>query len=503
MNVLFILSDQHARDFCGCYGGRARTPHIDALASRGTRFTSAYACSPLCAPGRASLFAGRHVHELGVWDNTTGLRGDHTNWPAYLSASSVAVTLIGRLDFHRSTSLGKSNVKLPSFRDSADVVALYRERETVERRAFYYEYFDLQPRAVENGREVLDETTRDDQQITNSAIEWLRHDRPKDRRPWVLYVGYSNPHPKWHPNAELFDHYLKNALPLSPKHLQPFEDLHPADQRNSVTTCAYRNVGPADIQRMHAAYAAVAEEFDREVGKLTRAIENEGLLDETMIIYCVDHGESARAHGNLAKSSMYEESIGVPLVIAGPNIQIGRVEHTPVSHLDVFPTIAQALGVSGTSPFRGQALQPMLGGADSAGFGRSSVFAEYHANHAPNAIYMLRQGPWKYVEHLGGEAPSLFNLDDDPDEMNDLAAGDVRASAAARVQRERMRASLLEVCDIEAVDARAKEDQRRLRQSMEAQGTLAEQIYLRGYERRTDRLVPWDWQAFEELYHPR
>ena len=247
------------------------------------------------------------------------------------------------------------------------------------------------------------------------------------------------------------------------------------------------NDDDAQIVLFHAAYHAVVEEFDREIGRILSALEDAGILEETLVIYCCDHGESARAHGNLGKCSMYEDSIGVPLIVAGPGMDRGRTESAVVSHLDLFPTIAEAVGLTPPTELRGRSLLTLLQYRDAA-FDEAPVLSEFHAGNANHSAFALRQGAWKLVEHVH-EDPILFNLDEDADEMHDLVRHEPEADRT-RGQLHAMQATLRDICDPEAIDSQAKGDQRARKQELEAAGRLEEEVYQRSYERNTERLIP-------------
>ncbi len=494
MNVLVILSDQHAREFTGCYAGNVDTPHIDSIAGNGTRFANAYCSSPICAPTRAALFSGRYVHETGVWDNANAYNGSPPGWPHCFRRNGALLTTIGRLDFLPDVDAGIEDRRLPGVRGSFDPITFFRERETVERRAEYYAYYDIRVRR--KGTALPEDASEPgDRAITREAVNWIRNERPADR-PWVLYVGYNHPHPEWAPDADLLDKYMAVAPPLPEKYHQPLEDLHPYDQRNAVYNCAYRNADERVIQEMHAAYRAVVEEFDREVGEILDAVEEQGIRNDTLIIYASDHGESARAHGNLGKTSIYEEAIGVPLILAGPGIPSGATVETPVSQLDIFPTSADALGIAPDEGFRGRSLLSLARGEPGTLDDRP-VLIEHHSGPSPRSVFGLRLGNWKYVEHVG-ERPSLYNLADDPDEMRDLVVHH-RNHPDTQKKLEELSGRLQEICSPEQVDTEARADQHRRMQAMRESGDLEQQVYYRGYERSGEKLVPWDWSEFEKL----
>ena len=496
MNVLLIMSDQHACDFVGCYSGGVETPNIDSLAEGGTLFSYAYCCSPVCAPTRASFAAGRYAHELGIWDNTTSYDGNPPSWFQYLQKCGVGITTIGRLDFEPGADLGGVDMRVAGMHGSPDATELFRDQPIVQRRAEYYTYYDIEPRQPGIGLLEADSEPTE-KHITSETIDWIKNKRPTDR-PWMLHVGYSTPHPKWQPEKSLFEKYLAQAPDLSPKYLQGFEELSPADQRCATYSCSYADPDTDKIKIFHAAYRAVVEEFDREIGKILSTLREEEIFEETLIIYTSDHGESARAHGNLGKRSMYEESISIPLIITGPGIPQGKTEKLPVGQLDIFPTIADALDISQPAEFRGRSVVPLMKGL-TKGFDDAPIFIECHAGKSINAAFAIRIGKWKFVENLY-EAPALYDLENDPDEMYDLIKHEPDNEQTLR-QVEIMRSALHKICDPKKVDAEAKKAQQQRKTELIKAGEFEEPVYQRGYQRRTDKLVPWEWEVFEKLYH--
>jgi choline-sulfatase len=176
-------------------------------------------------------------------------------------------------------------------------------------------------------------------------------------------------------------------------------------------------------------------------------------MDDTRVIYSSDHGESVGAHGLLGKSHLYEPAIGVPLIMAGPDLPQGKVVDEPVSHVDLYPTIVEGAGLrpGDREDLDGESLWPIIAGAARS----RPVLAEYHAAGSRNASFMLRIGPEKLVYHVGAP-PQLFDLVGDPDEQRDLAETPEGKPRAAALETK-----LREFCDPDTVDRRAKEDQRR------------------------------------------
>ncbi len=199
MNVLFVLSDQHNAAFSGCYGHpMAHTPNIDLLAARGTRFDSAYCVSPLCVPARAAMFAGRYVHEIGIWDNTLAYDGKPASWARYFQDNRVKMTTIGKLDFAPDVDHGIEQELMAGDRRSMDICALFRDQQ-VPRKLLHMALKDIRPR-------TLDDPPTGDMQVLERAVQWLHNERPKDR-PWVLNVNFLSPHPGWRPREDIWARY--------------------------------------------------------------------------------------------------------------------------------------------------------------------------------------------------------------------------------------------------------------------------------------------------------
>jgi choline-sulfatase len=470
MNVVFILSDQHHAGFSGCYGHTvARTPNIDSIARRGTRFESAYCVSPFCVPARAAMFSGRYAHEIGIWDNTKAWNGTPTGWSHYLRENNVQMTTIGKLDFAPEVDHGIEQELMASHRNSLDICALYRE-QIVPRSAGHLPLKGVRPRTAQ-------EPPTRDMEVRDRAVAWLREERPKERS-WVLNVNFVEPHPGWRPREEIYARYKGAIRQLPAKYWQKVSDLHPSDRAFAVHSCGEAFTAE-EVLRCHEAYLAVIEELDEHIGVVLQALASEGILEETLVVYASDHGEMMRAHGGWGKCSMYEDSIRVPLILAGPGVPAGRVDPAPVSHLDIFPTISQAVTLEKSWDKRGLSLLDSRRPA--------FIMSEFHGNGFPNGIFAIRAGHWKLVE-TAHQRPQLYNLQADPDEMCDRAVtANLDPIACAKLAE--LRAMLSSVCSPQAVDARAKQDQARLKAELAASGRLVEELARRGFERRTDKLV--------------
>jgi choline-sulfatase len=205
------------------------------------------------------------------------------------------------------------------------------------------------------------------------------------------------------------------------------------------------------LKRISAGYYALVTHLDEQIGQVLSAVEEAHLLSDIRIVYSSDHGDSFGNHYILGKFNMYERSVGVPLIMAGPGVPQGYRIADIVSHVDLFPTLLESFGHSGTAQNgHGRSLWRSLEGSASSRIG----FAEYHGLGSLNASYMLREGMWKLVYHVG-MPPQLFSLRDDPEELNDLGAHAAHAEVRARLEH-----ALRCILDPETTDARAKAEQR-------------------------------------------
>ncbi|MDB5864465.1 MAG: Choline-sulfatase, partial [Betaproteobacteria bacterium] len=199
--------------------------------------------------------------------------------------------------------------------------------------------------------------------------------------------------------------------------------------------------------------------LDHNVGRVLGALDEAGLSGSTRVLYGSDHGENLGARGLWGKWTMFEETAGIPLILAGPDVPAGRVMPEPVSLVDVFPTVLQCAGVA---PHRADSDLPgtSLLAAAQGKLPKRTILSEYHAVASPSGSFMIRRGPFKYI-HYCGYAPMLFDLEHDPYERNDLAAlPEYREVLAA------CRAELREIVDPDAIDRLAHADQRATVQRM-------------------------------------
>ncbi|MGN6565614.1 MAG: sulfatase-like hydrolase/transferase [Thermomicrobiales bacterium] len=454
-NLLLLMSDEHNRRMLGCYGHPlVRTPHLDALAARGVRLTNAYCNSPLCVPSRASFATGRYVHEIGAWDNARPYEGTPPSWGAYLAEAGRHVTTIGKLDFRGDgVPDGFADQRLAKQRgEKGDLLGLFRDR--VQKRPA------SRQRAMDAG---IGESRliQQDRAVTAAAADWLSQEAGQATQPWTLYVSWITPHFPLIVPEEYFNLYPLDQIDLPDNSAEYLATLHPVVQQLRWHFDVDEPV-PAEQQRVcRAAYYGLCTFLDEQVGQVLAALEQSGQAANTRIIYVSDHGEMLGEHGLWWKCAPYEGDIGIPAIAAGPGVPEGRVVNTPVSLLDLAPTILDNAGVPLPDDLRGDSLWPILTAPDQPD---RQVFCEYHGHGTPGAYYVLRLGDLKYVYYIGYR-PQLFNLAADPGERRDLAPDPAYAATLADFE-----ARLRAIVDPAEADQRAKVDQARRLARLTANG---------------------------------
>ncbi len=452
-NLLFILSDEHNPKLLGAAGHSfIQTPNLDALAARGTRFTSAYTPCPICVPARASLATGQNIAAMGkFFDNADPYDGSVPSWHHALRDAGHRVVSIGKLHFRGlpGDDHGFSEEKLAMHvvDGTGDLLGLIRGPDAPERKGA--------AKMARSAGPGESDYTRYDRDIAAQAQIWLREVAPGEQKPWCLFVSLVTPHFPLIAPPEFFYRYFRDDL-LRPKRYAPEEWLdHPAI-RDYMTTNAYQKHvrDDGDLKRMLAGYCGMVSFMDEQVGKILTCLEDAGLGTSTRVLYSSDHGDNLGARGMWGKSNMFEESAGVPMILAGEGVPEGRVVTTPVSLTDVFATVLDGTGAPASVPAGSRSLLALAAGVEET---ERPVLSEYHATGSREASFMVRQGRWKYMRWIT-YPPMLFDLDADPEELHDLGASPAHADVRARL--EATLRDLLGGRDPAALDAAAKARQR-------------------------------------------
>ena len=412
-NIVLIMSDQHRRDALGCTGHpHAKTPNLDRIADGGAVFENFYSNAPLCLPARMSFLTGQHPCEHECWTNHDALPSQVSTFAHSLGIAGYETVLSGRMhivgpdqhhgfeqrpiaDFRGTWLWGGWKLK-PVLGDLVDTPGANRASMEKSGQGWtgYMEYDEL---------------------IRDTTVEWINgRNQRKEDRPFCLVAGFVAPHCPFVCPPQYFErHYEEMTLPdVSEGDLARLHPVHKAMRENSKI----EDLTDEEIRRTRAAYYGLLEWFDGLVGDVMRVLDDNGMLENTVVIYTSDHGDQLGDHGLWWKSTFYESSVGVPFIVSWPgHVESGRRIHQNASLMDLAPTLADIGGGPELPNASGTSLRQLLEGEDPSW--PNEVFAEMLDGHGPRR--MVRSGEWKFSEYHGHPS-TLYNLREDPQELKNL-----------------------------------------------------------------------------------
>ena len=429
----------------GCAGHPlVRTPNLDALAARGTRFLNAYTSSPICVPARASLATGEYVHKTRCWSNAQAYDGMPKSWGHQLQMAGNRVDSIGKLHYRGAESQnGFDRELLPLYiKDGIGwIKGLLRNHEAV---------LDCSSYAKEIGPGDCDYTDYD-LGVTARACEWLsEQSRQSDKNPWALFVSWLRPHYPLTCPEEFYRRYpvekMDQARFLKSNQL-PAHPVLKTIRRNFNYDDFFT---PQSRQIARASYYGLCSFLDAQVGRVLDVLEATGQRDDTLIVYTSDHGDHNGDRGLWTKMTLFDESTAIPMIIAGPTVPEDHVVSTLTSLVDIYPTILSATGVKDDGISRpGKNLVQL---AHEEPYDRP-LLSEYHDGGSPTGMFMLRNKRWKY-NYYPGYSPELYDMQEDPDELYDLGNSESHLAV-----RRACHAQMMQLVDPERVNRQAFADQ--------------------------------------------
>lgn len=448
-NILYILSDQHARNVLGCYGdGIVRTPNLDKLAAGGVVFDSVYTPSPICVPARMSMLTGKFPFRQRCWTNSDALASDIPTTAHALGAAGYYPTLIGRMH-----AIGP------------DQLHGYARREVGDHITDWYGGEPYTLGALDKAQRCFEEAITKsgpgqcsyeliDHEVTKRSLAYLDEIADKrragDDTPFALTVGYMLPHQPYVADPELYAYYEGKIGPPRLSRPDAGEATYLELWRAQT---GLNDITEPDEIRARTAYYALVETVDRMVGEILERLEALGLAEDTLVVYLSDHGEQIGERDLWWKQTFYEESVTVPLIMRWPGrIPAGTRRGEIVNLVDLSATIVEVAGSEPLPGIDGRSFLPLALGKEMAW--PNETFSEFctdslltWAQRVSARNRMIRSGRWKYIYYHGFPA-QLFDLETDPDEMTNLA-GDPRHAETERALREK----LLAEWDPEEIDA--------------------------------------------------
>jgi arylsulfatase A-like enzyme len=396
-NVIILLADDQRADAMGCAGNPyIRTPNIDNLSHTGIRFSNAYIMGghhgAISAPSRAMLLSGKYL--FNVYDRLDSV----TTMPSHFGAQGYETFGTGKWhneksSFEKSFQKGK-NIFLGGMSDHFQIpcsdLGSDGKLSQPQKKGFSTDIF------------------------AGSAIEFINDYASGSReKPFFAYVAFTVPHDPYSPKPEYINAYPDQTLPLPgnfmPLHPFQFDELTVRDENLSPWPRT-----PGIIRSALSDYYALVTHLDDRVGDIIEALKSNGLYDNTIIVYAADNGLAIGSHGLLGKQNLYEHSMKVPLIITGPGIPADKVSDAFVYLFDLFPTLSELCNLSAPSGIDGMSLVPLI--SDNKAGVRTSVFTAYR-----NTVRAVRTDEWKLIRYPERGYNQLFNLKDDPLELNNLA----------------------------------------------------------------------------------
>ncbi|MEX3975713.1 choline-sulfatase [Paraburkholderia caribensis] len=479
-NIVILMADQMTPFALRAYGNQVSlTPRIDALAKDGVVFDSAYCASPLCAPSRFSMMAGKLPAAIGAYDNAAELPAQTLTFAHYLRAAGYRTILSGKMHFCGPDQLHGFEERLTTDIYPADFGWVPDWEHPDVRPSWYHNMssvLDAGPCVRTNQLDFDDEVTY----TTRQKLYDIVRERAAggDARPFCLVASLTHPHDPYAIPQQYWDLYRDEEIDMprmtltreqSDPHSKRLRDVYEAD----ITPPTEQQIRDA----RHAYYGALSY-VDAQFGAILDTLKATGLADDTIVIVTSDHGEMLGERGLWYKMTCFEGGVRVPLIVHAPKHYRAHRVAASVSHVDLLPTLVEM--VTGTrraewpDAVDGRSLIPHLhndGGHDEA-------IVEYFAEGAIAPMMMIRRGKYKFI-HTPVDPDQLYDLGNDPSERINLVQDPKHAALVDAFRKE-----IAQRWNIPALHQAVVASQRRRRFHFEAttQGTIRS----------------WDWQPFTD-----
>ncbi|WBU59266.1 sulfatase-like hydrolase/transferase [Paracoccus albus] len=473
-NILFVMFDQLRWDYLSCTGHPTlKTPHIDAVAAKGVRFTRTYVQSPICGSSRMSFYTGRYVHSHGAHRNNFPLKVGEMTLGDHLRANGMDAFLVGKTHMEADAKglerLGIAPDSVIGARLSEcgfDVVirddGLWPEGPDGfydERRSPYNEYLKEKgyPAAnpwsenanagiTEDGEIAsawfmknanmpanIREEDSETPWLTTEAIRFV--DEREGARPWLCHLSYIKPHWPYIVPAPYNELYGPDDLiPIMRSEIER-ENPHPVYAAYMDTRVA-QSISRDEVRdKVLPAYMALIKQCDDQIGRLMAHLEATGRMEDTMIVLTSDHGDYMGDHWLGEKNFFHEAAVKIPMIIYDPRPEADATRGTTcdalVESIDLAATFVEATGAKVPDHvIEGRALTGWLHGKPPQDW-RDYVICEFDYSTTPlrkklglkprdARAFMIFDGRWKMIHFEGGFRPMLFDHETDPDEFHDL-----------------------------------------------------------------------------------
>ncbi|QDV29530.1 Choline-sulfatase [Planctopirus ephydatiae] len=446
-NILFIIADD-LNNSLGCYGHPlAKTPNIDRLAQQSVRFDKAYCTFPLCGPSRNSILTGLYPNSTGILQNSQIFRQSipqHSSLPEQFRKAGYFSARIGKLyHYNVPTSIGTDGHDDPaSWELKINPAGIDHLQEETRIHTLTPRQFGGTLSWYASPGQDLEHT---DGKVATEAELLLTRFAQHPEQPFFLAVGFYRPHTPFVAPAEpYFGWYDRSEMPLIPGIEEDQLDI-PKPALASAKKEQDQLTDPVRQEVLQAYFASISF-MDAQVGRVLASLKENGLVDNTIVVFTSDHGYHLGEHGLWQKQSLFEESARVPLLISAPGVsRAGHVISEPVSQVDLYPTLVKLAKIPAPASLQGQSLVSLL--SDPQAKGRGWALTQVMRNQGnpnragaaakkgtaasvpqpqPNSNrffgYSLRTDQFRYTEWDDGQrGRELYNHLVDPKELNNLA----------------------------------------------------------------------------------
>ena len=448
------MADQMTPSALPFYGNPVTyAPNMARLASGGVVFDAAYTASPLCSPARASFMTGLLPSRTGTYDNAAEFASDIPTFAHYLRNAGYRTVLSGKMHFCGPDQLHGFEERLTTDIYPADYGWTPSWDRPHERPTWYHDMFSV----LDAGPCLRSNQLDFDDEVAYTAERALfDHVRLRDDRPLCLVVSFTHPHDPFVISQRFWDLYKDVEIPL-PELSVGDVALQPHEVRlREVCAMEGTNITAHHIRAARRAYYGAISYLDEHVGRLLDILRAGERFDDTVVMLTSDHGEMLGERGAWYKMSFFEGSARVPLVVHAPNLFEPHRVTSPVSTMDLVPTL---VGLASPDP------SPLIGpldGTDLIGHLQGhaeerEVVAEYLAEGAIAPIVMIRRRQWKFV-HSPADPDQLYDVRADAAERVNLAT-----DAAYSTLVQSFRAEVAVRWDFAELDAKVRASQQRRR----------------------------------------
>lgn len=428
-NIILIVSDDQRSDTIGALGNNhIDTPNLDKLTRRGLSFMRATCANPICTPSRAELLTGCSGFRNGVINFGKPIDPNLKTWPQAMHDAGYKTWYVGKWHNNgrpRSHGYDESLGLFAGgggkwYKPQVD----WKNSPVTGYRGWIFQSDDGE-KFPEKGVGL---TANISTHFANAAIDFIQRSKKEPQTPFFLHVNFTAPHDPLLVPPDMTNRYDPTKLPL-PKN---FASRHPFDHGNLEGRDEKMLTWPrtkAMVLKNKAVYYAVITHMDQQIGRILQALKETNQIDNTIIIFTSDHGLAIGSHGLMGKQNMYEHTINVPLIMAGPGIPKGKRSNAQCYLRDLYPTICDIVGISPNTSIEGKSLRHVIQGS-------AKSVHKYIYGYFRDKQRMIRSDRWKLIHYPTIDRFQLFDLKLDAEETADLIKDERLAPVTASLKNK-------------------------------------------------------------------